>query len=224
MRRRRLSVLLVPLLGLGLAACATTPPEPLTSPSPSDSPAVSASPSPTPTPTTVAPSPSATPTQTASGDAASGLVLRGDGLGTYSFGARQLDVTALLEQQLGEPDESSQGVKCQLDDASPWSQTVSWGAFWVEYDAKDASKKSPRTLAAWGFNVKAELGDGMSVQNDVPLNLTFAQLKAKYPTGKTQDLGLGDGSKRFILPNKLFFVGSGSRPTMIQAGVFSTCD
>jgi hypothetical protein len=221
MPRRQLPVLLVPLLGLGLAACATTPPVPLASPTPSASP--SSSVSPTPSVTTATPTVSATPTSTSTGDT-SGLVLRGDGLGVYSFGAKQIDVTPVLEKQLGEPDESSQSVQCPLDEKSPWAQTVSWGAFWVEYDAKDSSKKSPRTLAAWGFNVNAELRDGMSMQDGVPLNLTFAQLKAKYPSGKTEDLGLGDGSKRFILPNKIFFVGSGSRPDAVQAGAFSTCE
>ncbi len=219
MRRSTLTVLLAGMLGL--AACATTPPvAPVSSPG-----------SPTPVATASSATPSATltstPTPTASatptGDDAT-LVLRGDGLGAYSFGARQGDVTALLEDALGEPDESSQGVRCPLDDASPWAQTVSWGSFWVEYDAKDASKKSPRTLAAWGTMTASPLPDPLVLQDDVPLTLTFAQLKVKYPSGKIEDLGLGDGSKRFTLPNGIFFVGAGNKPQRAQAGVFGICE
>lgn len=221
MRRRALPALFVALLGPGLAACATVSPiaplspsatPPVATPTPS---ATSATPTPTPT------TPSATPTPTAD-DAT--LVLRGDGLGAYSFGARQGDVTALLEDALGEPDESSQGVRCPLDDGSPWAQTVNWGSFWVEYDAKDASKKSPRTLAAWGTSVGSRLPAPLVLQDDVPLTLTFAQLKVKYPGGKLEDLGLGDGSKRFTLPNKIFFVGAGNKPQRAQAGVFGVCE
>lgn len=225
MSSRTLSALLAPLVVLGLAACATTPPAggslspspTVASPAPTD--AASATPVDSATPTV-----SATPTASPTGGTADALELRGDGLGAYAFGAKQADVTALLEDRLGHPDESSQGIRCELDDASPWVQTVSWGPLWVEYDALDASKKSPRTLAAWGYDVKSEPGDQLRIADDVPLTLSFAQLKAKYPKGKTQDLGLGDGSKRFILPNKLFFVGSGARPSQLQAGAFSTCE
>ncbi len=220
MPRPVLTALLVVMLGSGLAACATTPPAGPVTASGSSTPTVSATPTPTLTPTMSA-TPTATPTDTPDDGA---LVLRGDGLGAYAFGAKQLDVTALLEESLGEPDESSQGVRCELDDGSPWAQTVSWGSFWVEYDAKDSSKKSPRTLAAWGTSVDAPLPDPLVLQDDLPLAATFAQLKTAYPSGKLEDLGLGDGSKRFVLPNKIFYVGSGNRPANIQAGVFSTCE
>ncbi len=218
--RRVLTALLVALLGPGLVACATV--SPVAPATPSGTPTTA-----TPTPVATSATPTATPTptatQTPTADNAT-LVLRGDGLGAYSFGAKQGDVTALLEQALGKPDESSQGVRCPLDDGSPWAQTVNWGSFWVEYDAKDASKKSPRTLAAWGTSVGSPLPAPLVLQDDVPLTLTFAQLKAKYPAGKLQDLGLGDGSKRFTLPNKIFFVGAGNKPLRAQAGVFGICE
>ncbi|MFT4110726.1 hypothetical protein [Propionicimonas sp.] len=217
--RTRPATLLIALLGFGLAGCATTPPQTGT-----------ASPSPVVTTAPASPSPSvtATPTPTTSASttpaAQTDIELRGDGIGAYAFGAKEVDVTTLLEATLGEADESSQGIRCELDDSSPWARTVSWGDFWVEYDAKDASRKSPRTLAAWGVSAGSTLAAGVSVQDDVPLDLTFGQLKATYPEGKTKDLGLGDGSKRFILPNRIFFVGSGNRPDHMQAGAFSICE
>lgn len=215
---RRLPLLLVPVIALGLAACATTPPVATPTPSPSTTPSAS---SPVPTPSmTLSPS----PTPTVTDDPGADLVLGGNGLGAYSFGAKQADVAELLEDQLGAPDESSQGVRCELDESSPWAQTVSWDGFWVEYDAKDQSKKSPRTLAAWGFDVTKKLTPPLTIQDDVPLTLTFSQLKAKYPKGKTEDLGLGDGSKRFILPTKIFFVGHGNKPERVQAGAFGLCE
>lgn len=214
---RRLSLLLAPLLVVGLAACATTSPVPAVTPSATATPSVT--PTPTVTPTVTPTTPTPTPTEDPGA-----LELRGDGLGAYSFGAKQVDVTALLEAQLGEPDESYQGIRCQLDEGSPWSQTVSWGKFWVEYDAADGSKKSPRTLAAWGFDPTKTLPAPLVMQDDVPLTLTFSQLKAAYPKGKLEDLGLGDGSKRFILPNKIFFVGAGNKPLHVQAGAFGLCE
>lgn len=213
-----LSLMFAPVLALGLSACATTSPvTPATA-----SATVSASPA--PSSVTPSPSPSDTPTATPSDDPGADLELRGDGLGAYSFGAKQADVTQLLEDQLGDPQESSQGIGCELDDSSPWTQTVSWGSFWVQYNAKDRSKKSPRTLAAWGVEVSKPLETPLVMQDDVPLDLTFSQLKAAYPKGKTEDFGLGDGSKRFILPNKIFFVGSGNKPLRAQAGAFSLCE
>ncbi|MGC3994892.1 MAG: hypothetical protein QM779_12390 [Propionicimonas sp.] len=219
--RTRPARLLIALLGLGLVGCAATPPA--TTPG-------SSSPSPVVTTASATPSLTATPTPTPTTSASStpaeqdDIQLRGDGIGAYAFGAKEVDVTALLEATLGDADESNQGIKCELDESSPWARTVSWGTFWVEYDAKDGSKKSPRTLAAWGVSEGATLAEGMSVQDDVPLDLTFSELKAKYPEGKTKDLGLGDGSKRFILPNKIFFVGAGNKPDHMQAGAFSTCE
>ena len=223
---RPLLVLLTPLVGLALAACATTPPVPPVasvpvSPSPSSRSAVpSATPTVTPSST---PTATATPTPTPTEDQGANLVLRGDGLGPYDFGAKQQPVLELLVDQLGEPDESYQGILCELDDTSPWAQTNSYGGLWVQFNAKDRSKKSARTLAAWGFQLSKKFAEPLELADDVPLNLSFAQLKAKYPKGKLQDLGLGDGTKSFLLPNKMRFVGAG-KPATVQAGHFSLCE
>ncbi len=217
MSSHRLLAVLAPLVGLVLAGCGVTPPvasPTSTAPSPTMS---SATPTPTPSVS------SATPTPTPTVD--NSVELRGDGVGTLKFGAKQLDVTDLLTERLGEPDESSQGILCELDDSSPWAQTVIYGGLWVQYTAKDQKKKSPRSLSAWGFSVKEKFAAPLKMQDGVPLNLTFAQLKAQYPKGKLEDLNLGegDGGKMFTLPNKIRFIGSGS-PDMVSAGALGFCE
>ena len=219
MSRHRLLSFLLPALGLALAACATTPPvAPATTAPPSPSPTVSSvTPMPTPSATSASPTPTITP--------APRLILRGDGLGASRFGAKQVDVTDSLTTLLGEPDESSQGILCELDDSSPWAQTVNYGGLWVLYTAKDQSKKSTRNLAGWGFSLREKFAAPLEMQDAVPLTLTFAQLKAKYPKGKLESLNLseGDGSHMFTLPNKIRFVGS-TKPDMVSAGRLTVCE
>jgi hypothetical protein len=221
MSRRRLLVLLAPALGLALTACGVTPPVATTSATPSAT-VSSTTPTPMPTPTATSASPTPTPTPTPSVTA---LELRGNGVGTFAFGAKQVDVTDLLTDQLGDPDESSQSILCELDDTSPWAQTVNYGGLWVLYTAKDQSKKSPRNLAAWGFSLREKFAAPLTMQDAVPLNLSFAQLKAKYPKGKLENLNLGegDGSKMFTLPSKIRFIGS-SKPDMVSAGLLTLCE
>ena len=220
MSRPSLLIFLAPALGFALVACGVTPPvAPATSAAPSPSPSASSG-MPTPTPT-----PSATPMPTPTPTKAATLVLRGNGFGEFAFGAKQVDVTDVLTEILGEPDESSQGILCELDDSSPWAQTLNFGGLWVLYTAKDQKKNSTRNLAAWGFSLKEKFAAPLEMQDAVPLNLTFAQLKAKYPTGKLENLNLGegDGSRMFTLPNKLRFIGAG-KPDMVSAGKLSVCE
>ncbi len=206
MTGRRLLALLSPALAVALTACAVTPP--------------AGTHSPTPTPTvTGAPTPTTSVTEATETD----LVLRGDGMGPFLFGAKQADVVDLLTDQLGEPDESSQGILCELDDHSPWAQIVSYGGLWVRYTAEDQSKKSPRTFTAWGFTLGEPFDEPLSMAEEVPLDLSFAQLKAAYPAGKLRDLGLGDDTKIFTLPNQISFVGAG-RPHLVQAGDLGVCE
>lgn len=215
MIRRRLLVLLAPALGVVLTACGTTPPAPSAAPVETPAPTVT-SVTPTPSPT----SPSASPSETE--DPGANLLLRGDGLGSFDFGAKQADVAELLEDQLGNPDETSSGILCELDDSSPWAETALYGGLWVQYEAKDQSKKSARYLSAWGFQLEQEFGEPLEIVDDVPLNLTFKQLKAKYPKGELAEVGF-DGAQLFTLPNKIQFLGSG-RPDQVRAGKFSTCE
>ncbi len=218
MSRHRLLVLLAPALGFALTACAVTPPVgPATSATPMPT-VTSATPTPTPSPTSATPTP--TPT-----DEGANLTLRGDGLADYKFGAKQVDVAELLGDQLGDPDESSQGILCEFDEGSPWAQTVVYGGLWVQYNAKDQSKKSSRFLSAWGFSLAEKFAEPLEMADGVPLNLDFSQLKAKYPGGKLENLNLGegDGSRMFTLPNKIRFIGV-SRPEMVSAGKLGICE
>lgn len=223
MMRRRLLVLLTPALALALASCAVTPPVGVTTTATPSATVSSVAPTLTPTPTPTPSATSATPTPTPTTKPR--LELRGNGVGAFAFGAKQVDVADELTAQLGDPDESSQGILCELDDSSPWAQTVNYGGLWVLYTAKGQSKKSPRNLAAWGFSLKEKFAAPLAMQDAVPLNLTFAQLKAKYPKGKLENLNLGegDGSKMFTLPNKIRFVGAG-KPDMVSAGQMSICE
>ena len=219
MSRHRLLALCAPVVGLALTACGVTPPV-VAPTSATPGPAVSsATPTVTPTPTVT----SATPTPTPTPDTT--VQLRGDGVGTFPFGAKQVDVADLLTDRLGEPDESSQGILCELDDSSPWAQTVVYGGLWVLYKAKDQSKKSSRNLAAWGFSLEEKFAAPLVMQDAVPLNLSFNQLKAKYPAGKLESLNLGegDGSRMFTLPNKIRFIGA-SKPDMVSAGALGICE
>ena len=219
MSRRLLLVLLAPAAALAQVACGTVRPDPTSAPaSTPPTPAVTSA-TPTPTPSSATPTPSPTP----SDDEGANLVLRGDGLGSFDFGARQLAVMELLEDQLGEPDESSQGILCELNDASPWAQTIVYGGLWVQFEARDQKKNSPRTLGAWGFQLSQEFGEPLEMADGVPLDLSFKQRKAMYPTGKLRDIGFGDGTRMFTLPNKIRFIGT-SRPEQVSAGSFSTCE
>ena len=205
-----------------LAACATVNPSaPATTPTETapSSAQPSATVSATPTVAETSASPSVSPSQAP----AASLVLRGDGLGTFNFGSNQAPVAELLSDQLGAPDETSQGILCELDDSSPWAETRTFGGLWVQFVAADTHKSSPRTLAAWGFQLSEEFAAPLQLADDVPLTLSFKELKAKYPKGKLEDIGFGDGSKMFTLPNQMRFIGAG-KPEMVQAGELSFCE
>lgn len=199
--------LLIPILGV-IVGCGTT------APSPAGTAAVPSAPA-TPMVTT--------PAGPATSEAADvELELRGDGLGDFAFGALQVDVSELLNEQLGDPDETTSGVLCELDDSSPWAETVLYGGLWVQYEAKDRSKKSVRYLSAWGFTLDKEFGPPLTMVDDVPLTLTFAELKTTYPAGKMVAVGIGD-AMLFTLPNQIQFLGSG-KPDQVRAGAFNTCE
>jgi hypothetical protein len=207
------------ILGLALAGCATARPGTGGSSSAPAATASSAAPStPAAPPTSASPSPSASTSPTAAA-----VVLAGDGLGGFTFGTPQKTVAALLTDHLGKPSSSSQGLYCELDSSSPWTETVMYKNLWVQYEAKDSKKTSARTLQGWGYQIKGTLPSALAIIDDVPLDLSFKQLKAKYPGTKTLDLGLEDGTVALQLPNDLIFYGI-KVPEVVRGGKIGVCE
>ena len=205
---------------------ATAPTQsPTVTPKPSGSlpvsPTVSVSPSPSVTVTPTA-TPTSTPTPSPSPTKAKGLVLAGDGVGGHKFGTAEAKVEKTLASALGEPDESVQGILCELDSGSPWHRSVIYDGLAVVFTAKSTKKSAPRTLNSWSLSLDGKLPK-VQIEDDVPLNLSFKQLKAKYPKGKLADTGLGDGSEIFTLPNGIRFVGV-EAPDMVMAGELHYCE
>lgn len=128
-----------------------------------------------------------------------------------------------LTGRLGKPSSSSAGLYCELDSSSPWTETVMYSNLWVQYEAKDSKKASPRTLQGWGYQIKGPLPSRLALVDDVPINLSFKQLKAKYPGTKTLDLGLEDGTVAVQLPNKLIFYGI-KVPEVVRGGKIGVCE
>lgn len=210
-------MLLPAALLLALTGCAVTPPTstntPVTTPSVSS---VASSSMPTATPSSPTPSASQTPSATT-------VELAGDGLGGLKFGAPEKAVAQLLTARLGAPDERMEGVLCELNDAAPWAATVTYGGLWVQYQAKTQSKKAPRTLAAWGFQLVEPFKAPLVMADGVPLDLDFTELKEQYLDGNLSESELGDGNQIFTLASGLIFIGL-DKPDTVMAGELSYCD
>lgn len=217
MKRSALAATLATGVALALSGCATTPPAGPASTPPSSAPASAPAPSASPSAPSVGPS--ATPSTTPS---ATSLVLSGDGIGGQTFGTAQDVATKVLNGVLGKPSSTFSGQSCELDSGSPYVTTLTYSNLWVEFAAKNSKKSSPRSLAAWGYRVSKPLPKTLTIVDNVPLNLSFTELKAKYPGSKTLDLGL-PGTTAVKLPNKLVFFGA-KKPEVVQAGELSVCE
>lgn len=220
----------VVLTGCGQLAPTVDPPTPPSgtesaSPSPSatgsGTPTVSVTPSSSTSPSAT-PTASQTPTASASPSKGAGLVLSGKGVGSHKFGAAEAAVEKTLDSALGEPDESIQGASCELAGDSPWQRTVIYDSLAVMFTAKSSKKSAPRTLNSWSLTLGGKLPK-VQLEDGIPLDLSFKELKAKYPKGKLTDTGLGDGSEVFTLPNGIRFVGVES-PDMVMGGELNFCE
>lgn len=192
---------------------------PTRSPGGSPTPTSSESATPTASPTDAV---SATPTPSPTTTTAKGLVLAGSGVGGHEFGAAEAEVVETLASALGNPDESVQGVLCELDSGSPWQRSVIYDGLSVMFTAKSAKKSAARTLNSWSLSLDGGVPK-FQLEDDIPLDLSFKQLKAKYPKGKLTDTGLGDDSQIFTLPNGIRFVGV-DVPDMVMAGELHYCE
>lgn len=241
MRRLNVSLLVaVTAASLLLGGCGQTKPTVAPPPSPGETatvpeqtPTISVGPSQPASPTPVvsetpAPSVTATPTATPTSSPTSappqakGLVLSGSGIGGNKFGTAEAKVEKAIAAVLGEPDDSAQGVLCELDSSSPWHRSVFYDGLVVLFTAETGSKTAPRTLNSWSMSVK-DVPKKVTIEDGIPLNLTFKELKAKYPKGKLEDTGLGDGSQIFTLPSGLRFVGE-KKPDLVMAGELHYCE
>ena len=205
-RAVRTSWVVVALLVV-LVGCAKTPPGAVTG-----SPTVAADPSASPSASVTTPTPSPP----------SALKLSGQGIGKYDFGTDQDKVVAALAKRLGEPDSVVAGETCE-GVSSQWGETWVYGGLAVAFVAEDLSKTSPRALTSWQFRVKKKLPPELVLADKVPLNLSFAKLKAAYPGAASQDLGLGDGTVMLTLPNELKFVGTDT-PDFVMGGDLQVCE
>lgn len=239
MRRHGTLMIAVTLAAaVSLVGCATTPPTPTALPpsetSSSPTPTLStASPAPTPTATptptltpTVTPTPTPTPTPTktpSSKPSKSELLLTGAGLGGFKFGAKEAAVEAMLNGVIGKPDSVYSGAQCELDSGSPWARALSYGGLSVLFVADVKSKTAPRYLRSWSLGLEGNVSNAVKLQDDLPTDLSFAQLKKKYPKGTLEDSGLGDGTQIFTHPDGIRYLGL-EYPDLVQGGEIAICE
>jgi hypothetical protein len=203
-----------------VTGCGITPPGSTPSASAPPSPSVAPTSAPA-TPTAPATTASAQPTPSAS-PSVTALVLGGVALGKFAVGSPESAVVADLTARLGKPTDSDQGPLCSLDSGSRYSRILLYGPMWAQFVAADAKKASPRTLFNWGTIVERGLPKGVVMQDGVPLNLNWKQLKAKYPAAKAVETG-AEGTQALQLPNKLLFTGD-DIPLQVQGGQFTACE
>ena len=202
-------------LAVGFTGCATQPPAPTLL-----RPGVTASGPATPTPVAA---PGSDPGPASITPTAASVVLAGTGVAGEQFGAAEAAVLTALTASLGAPGDTHEGVLCELDAASPWSRSASFGGLSVVFVALDQAPTSPRTLTAWTLRLDEPAPAGVTLADGVPLNLTFKQLKAEYPAATLEDTGLGDDSQILTLPDSLRFLGV-HQPDLVQAGATLFCE
>ena len=222
--RWRAVVVLMPLALL--AACAVQQPVALPSPTGLAAPVV------TPVSTTVTPettpTPSPTPAETPSvrvapptvAPAPNAIILGPTYLGQLKFGTPEKTDVALLKSRLGDPDDVFEGVFCELDPASPFSATYTYGSLSVVFLAKNTKSTSPRTLQGWSYALADGLTSTFALEGGLPADPTFEQLQQAYPQGKLARSEIGTV---FTLPNGIQFIGS-EEPDFVQSGPFAGCE
>jgi hypothetical protein len=187
-----------------LAGCAQEPPIPIPTPTtPSPTPRVVF---PTTTPTAGVETPVVVPTPEETGlPDGPDIVLGGDRIGDFKFGASEAEVTAFLDSRLGEPDDQFSDIFCSFSKNSPWANTVTYGGLSVIFLAADQSETSPRTLKGWGYQMNPTLSRPFVLADGLDPTLSFKKLKQKYPKGKLEDMGY---SQVFTAPNKILLIDS----------------
>lgn len=113
------------------------------------------------------------------------ITLSKDGIGPFKFGASRQKVSAYLTNVLGRPktNPSQDGVGECEGGMGLWQSNETYGNLIVEYDGANESSKSPQHMAAWRLDSPQNLQPPLVLAKEVPLGLTMAQLKARYPNG-----------------------------------------
>lgn len=158
-----------------LAACTTTTQAPPTDPT-------KTTPTATTTTTPVTTNPPA--------PAASELVLTGSKVGSVAMGTPQPEAEEALEAILGEATESS--MACEAS-GERWN-VLEWGDLRVTFLASGSGTASDAALDGWILVPRGSAPDVVSLQDDLPLSATFAELTASTSDLTQHDVfGTGEG-------------------------------
>lgn len=220
-RAGRVRIVAAAVVGaLSLGACAIQPPTQTPAPTPVETPSQAPSPAYTPTSTGTA---VALPPMVQTPQAA--LLLGPSSLGTFAFGTAEADVVAGLKQRFGQPDQTDEGVSCDINPESTYGASYVYGGLSVLFAAKDRKASSPRKLSGWVYALANGMDPAFALVDDLPADPTFAQLATLYPKGKLDDGDFSDlfGTKVFTLPDGIWFVGA-TEPEAVGAGPLLACE
>ena len=194
-------------------------------PPPTSAPAVTPPASPVPTAkATVTPPSTPSPAAPTTAPPATGVTLSADGIGPYKFGTSRATVTAYLTKALGKPktNPKQDGVGQCEGGAGLWGSMEIYGSLRVQYYAKDASSKSPQTLASWTLMQATKPKPPLALAKNIPAGLTMKQLKARYPKQGSMEYmgcwGIDGAPSTFICPS----TGAGDLGTVFS-GLMDWC-
>lgn len=176
-------------------------------------------------PLPVSSSPSASASATATPTPSSspqplGVLLRGNGVGAFGFGAPRAAVEADLTQRLGKPQRVLEDAGCPFNPL--WTRTLVWKGLSVQFEAADKFKTSKTTLTRWNIRLDQGVPAHVTLAHGLGFTWTFAQVKAKYPTSAmTTEIGW------HILrtPVGVTYLGETAKtPTSVMGGPLAFCE
>lgn len=148
---------------------------------------------------------------------ASAVVLSSEGIGSFTFGAREADVLAFLTPILGKPTVEGGVGGCE-EAGFGYQNYARFGDLSVRFAAPDNSATSKRTLASWAVRLTSRQQGRLALAPGIPFGLTYDQLRAKYPKGgglEHMDAWFAGGV--WIVP------GGPGEKTLVHAGGLDWC-
>lgn len=110
------------------------------------------------------------------------IVLNGDGIGPFKFGAAEKDVLAYLTPALGKP--SVEGGLGGCEGAGfGWQSYAAYGPLRVRFAGADDSATSRRTMESWQIELSSARVGQLTLAKEIPFGLSLKQLQTKYPDG-----------------------------------------